>query len=115
MVNKKKGIKKRIVKSIKKVVKKKSKFPKCIVKRHGVCQRYDEKKVYGAVYYTCKSAHLKDYESEEIAGKVCSAINDWIKGKKEVDSEQIFKRITKELNKHNKDVAFMYETHTDIS
>lgn len=94
----------------------KGKFGKvCIVKRRGHCEDYDERKVYGSCYFACRSSHMAEMGSERISSKVCRSVNRWLKGRKEVSSNSIFKYVIRELKKHSKDAAFMYETHRDIS
>ena len=103
------------MKNTKKTKKNKKTTKLCIVKRKGHCEIYDDKKVYGSCYFACRSSHLNEKESESISNKVCKSVNKWVKSKKEVSSNTIFRHITKELKKYNKDAAFMYETHRDIS
>ena len=86
-----------------------------IVKRKGHTELYDEKKVYGSCYFACRNAHLSEKEAEQICNKVCAAITKWVKTKKVVSSNDIFKKLIEELKKHNEDAAFLYETHRDIS
>ncbi len=90
-------------------------FPHCIVKRGGVCQQYDERKVYGSAYFACRNAHLSGQESENIATAVSKAITLRAKKKKEISSDEIFTCVIEELKKHNEDASFLYETHRDIS
>ena len=100
----------------KKVIKKsKDKTVLQIVKRKGHTELYDEKKVYGSCYFSCRNAHLSEQEAEEICKKVSAAITKWIKKQKVVSSNNIFKLLIEELKKHNEDAAFLYETHRDIS
>ncbi|MBS3100731.1 hypothetical protein J4204_01210 [Candidatus Woesearchaeota archaeon] len=86
-----------------------------IVKRKGHAELYDERKVYGSCYFSCRNAHLSEKESEEICKKVSTAITKWVKKHKTVSSNEIFRTLIKELKKHNEDAAFLYETHRDIS
>ena len=86
-----------------------------IVKRAGHTELYDERKVYGSCFFACRNAHLSKKESEEMSNKVCKAVTKWIKTKKIVSSNEIFRMLIKELKKHNEDAAFLYETHRDIS
>lgn len=86
-----------------------------IVKRKGHSELYDERKVYGSCYFSCRNAHLSEQESEEICGKVSASITKWVKKQKAVSSNEIFKKLIEELKKHNGDAAFLYETHRDIS
>ena len=86
-----------------------------IVKRKGRTELYDERKVCGSCFFACRNAHLSEKEAEEICSKVCSAVTKWVKAKKIVSSNEIFKILIQELKKHNEDAAFLYETHRDIS
>ena len=100
----------------KKIIKKtKDKTVLQIVKRKGHTELYDERKVYGSCYFACRSSHLSEKEAEEICSKVCKAVSKWVKPKKIVSSNEIFKILIQELKKHNEDAAFLYETHRDIS
>lgn len=87
----------------------------CIVKRRGHCENFDERKVYGSCYFACRSAHLSEKEAERISNRICIAVRKWIKGKKEVMSDELFLFLVKELKKYNDDSSFLYETHRDIS
>lgn len=86
-----------------------------IVKRKGHKEKFDEKKVYGSVFWACKTAHMETEECELVAGKVLTSLKKELKNKPEIDSTKIFEFVGKELEKHNKDSAFMYTTHRDIS
>ncbi|MBI1936077.1 hypothetical protein HYS31_06570 [Candidatus Woesearchaeota archaeon] len=86
-----------------------------IVKRKGHTEIYDERKVYGSCYFACRNAHLSEKEAEEICNKVAAEITKWIKKKKLASSDEIFRALINELSNHNKDAAFLYETHRDIS
>lgn len=86
-----------------------------IVKRKGHTEAFDERKVYGSCYFACRNSHLSEKESEEISGKVSALVAKWANKQKSFSSADIFRKLIEELNKHNKDAAFMYETHRDIS
>ncbi len=88
----------------------------CVVKRRtGECQAYDQRKVYASVYAACYVVRRSDQDCERIAGMVARKISGFVKGKKKVASHWIKKKVEIELLKHDKDAAFMYETHKDIS
>lgn len=86
-----------------------------IVKRRGHEERFDERKVYASSFSACMSSHLGEMKSEEIADRVTNDVKKWSKSKNELTSDQIFKQIVKSLKKHDRDAAFMYETHMDVS
>ena len=89
----------------------------CIVKRSpsGTCAAYDERKVYGSAYAACYVVMMGEKECERIAGTVAKNISRFVHRKKEVRSAQIAKEVARELRKHNKHAAFMYETHRDLA
>lgn len=86
-----------------------------IIKRRGHKEKFDERKVYASCYEACLNTQLPKLEAEKICDKVTKEIKKWVKIKKEVTSEDIFKQMTKIIRKFNKHAAFMYETHRDIS
>ena len=87
-----------------------------IIKRKGRKEAYDERKIYASVYASALNSHLDKVISEKIAEKVSKAITGWVSSEKQqVSSEQIFREVTQLLKKEQKDVAFMYETHRDLS
>mgnify|MGYP001562138500 FL=1 len=88
---------------------------KHLVKRGGHVHLFDERKVYASCYAACLSAHVPHIEAEKICKNVCRDIKKWVKPKKAVTTEQIFKETGKSIKKYNKDAAFMYSTHRDIS
>ena len=86
-----------------------------IVKRKGHSEMYDERKVYGSCYFACRNAHLSGEEAEAIASNVSAKATKWIRQKRVVSSNEIFRFIIHELRQHHEDAAFLYETHRDIS
>ena len=86
-----------------------------VVKRHGRKERFDERKAYASCFYAARSCHLSERESEKIAGACMKHVRTWCEKKKEVTSQQVFDFVDRILAKHNKEVAFMYRTHRDVS
>jgi transcriptional regulator NrdR family protein len=88
---------------------------KYIIKRRGHKEVFDQRKVYFSCFSACRSCHLDDKK----AGRICDGVVREVKGmlgkKKSATSNDIFLQIVKSLKKRNQDVAFMYETHRDIS
>ncbi len=87
----------------------------CTVKRAGHTEEFDERKVYGSCYEACLNASIPKMQCEQICEKVCATIKTWAIAKHVVTSHQIFLRVIAEIKKHDKNAAFMYETHRDIS
>lgn len=86
-----------------------------IVKRKGHKEKFDEKKLYGSVYGACMVSDMGEGKCEEVAGFVTKTVKNKLKKKKEVDSTEISKLAEASLRKKNKEAAFMYKTHRDIS
>ncbi len=89
-----------------------------IVKRRGHSEKYEERKVYASCFFACKNTHMHDKDCEKVANRVAKSITKFVKeeGKKSrVTSTEIFEKIARELRKYNKDAAFLYATHRDIS
>lgn len=88
---------------------------KHIIKRKGHQERFDERKVYATCYAACLNAHVDKADREKICDNVAKEIAKWVKLREEVTSHHIFKQVIRLLKKHDKNAAFMYETHRDIS
>lgn len=86
-----------------------------IVKRRGHLEKFDARKIHRSCYRACVGSHLTRNEAKKICDAVTAAAKRWIRKKHIVTSIQIHKFVAKELRKHNKEVAFMYETHRDVS
>lgn len=86
-----------------------------IIKRKGRKEPYDNHKVYASCYAACLNTHMPKEEAEGISRDVMKEIDQWIDEKKDVSSQDIFQEVTKTLGKYNKEAAFMYETHRDVS
>jgi len=98
-----------------KMAKKITKTKKHIVKRRGHTEPYDERKAYASVYSACLSAHVPEQKAEKISAAVCKVVNKWIKSKKSITAHQLYAVMVRELKRHDKNAAFMYETHMDLS
>lgn len=85
-----------------------------IVKRSGLEEHFDERKVYASCFAACMSSGLRKKYSEKICEEVTRDLKKWMKSKNEVTSSQIFREVIKFLKKRDRDAAFMYETHRDI-
>ncbi len=88
---------------------------KHIVNRQGSIERFDERKVYASCYAACLVAQMKHKDAEKICDRVAKEIKAWVKNKEIVTSTQIFKQAIKSIKKHDSEVAFLYETHREIS
>lgn len=86
-----------------------------IIKRTGRKEEFSERKLFKSVYLACLGSEMDIKTAKQISQNVVKEIRKLVKGKKEIKSDIIFNRVKKILAKHNKECAFMYETHRDIS
>ena len=87
-----------------------------IIKRKGHSEPFDEKKIYASAYAACLNAELGEQKCEHVAEKVMKEVTKEIKFKHNaVDSSEIAELVHKALEKFDKDVAFLYKTHLDLS
>lgn len=85
-----------------------------VVKRHGHTEKFDERKIYASVYEACHVDGMKTEKAEKIASAVTNGVKKWADKMDIVSSHQLHTQVVKELSKHHKDVAFMYDLHKDI-
>lgn len=88
---------------------------KHIVKRGGHHESYDSRKIYASVYAACMTVRMSVAEAELIADKVTQSLNIWVNDKQHVNSSDICTVVTKEMKKYNRDAAYLYAHHTDVS
>ena len=86
-----------------------------VMKRDGHLETFDLKKIYQAAYEACLNVHLSLLASKKIAQHVVKDIKELVKNKPKIKSDVLFAEVARALYKHNEHVAFMYETHRDIS
>lgn len=72
---------------------------------------FDERKARDTCFRACLDADIENEEAGLICDKIKEEIVDWIKDKKELSSEDIFRKVFSMLEAQNKDAAFMYKTH----
>lgn len=86
-----------------------------VVKRKGHKEKFDDRKLYGSIYAACSIANMSEKGCESVAEFVAKKVKKEVKGKKSVNSKNIASLAARHLKKKNKDAAFIYETHRDIS
>ncbi|MBU0531966.1 hypothetical protein KKB44_00565 [Candidatus Micrarchaeota archaeon] len=86
-----------------------------IIKRRGKKEKFDERKVYASIYAACMDCDLPPTKAELIAENVTKEVNKFIKGKKKVNSTEIFGFVIQKLAREHEAVAFMYETHREVA
>ena len=85
-----------------------------VVKRHGKKEKFDERKLYASIYSAALVAGYGEQKAERLADSICNTIKKRY-SKKTITSTELKKQTIKELKKKDKDIAFLYETHLDLS
>ena len=88
---------------------------KYIVKKKGHLEKFDERKLYASCYASFLAAQMPHDDAHNLCGRVCIGIKKWLVGKDTITAHQLAQETIKHIRKHNKEAAFMYETHEDIS
>lgn len=86
-----------------------------VIKKEGNKQKFSEKKVFDSVKKACLIAQLDNKACREIPSQVTKLVKAKIKGSKTIKSDLLFKYCIELLKKIDDDVAFIYETHRDLS
>jgi transcriptional regulator NrdR family protein len=87
-----------------------------VVKRGGEKEKFDERKVYASCYSACMNCEIEHDKADRICERAASEAKKWALRKKMVNSDEIFKKVIEVLKKiGHEDIAFMYETHRDVS
>ena len=90
------------------------KSKKCVIKRKGHEEVYDEKKVFTSIYAAALNCQYSDKKAKKMAEKVAKKISLWIKkSKKCIDSKEIREKVMELLE--DDDVILMYKHHLDLS
>jgi len=85
-----------------------------IVKRRGKKEKFDEKKVYASIYASCMDCDLAPQEAERISETITKEVEKFIRGRKKVNTTEIFGFVIQRLAKEHEAVAFMYQTHREV-
>ncbi len=88
-----------------------------IVNRDGQKEEFDEGKLWNSLYYPAREAHHGEEEAVEIADRVKKRLVSWIQDHEDsfVTTEEIREKTIEELENEDEDIAFMYDSHLDLS
>lgn len=88
-----------------------------VLKRHGEKERFDERKLYASIYYPAREERYTEEDAEELAADVTEAIKDWMADHADnvLTAEEVRDKTIELLEERDEDVAFMYQTHLDLS
>ncbi len=87
---------------------------KHIVKRHGLTELFDNKKLYASIYASCQAVREPSGSAELIAEKVVADVQAWIEKKHEVTSNDIRAIAATHLQVYHPDAAYIYQHHRVI-
>ena len=88
---------------------------KPVIKKKGIEQPFDERKIYASCYAACLNVPLRHDEAHKICNNVCRDIHGWMEGKPVITTDRLFLEMIKAIRKYSKEAAYMYETHRDVS
>ncbi len=86
-----------------------------IVKTNRTKEAFNNKKLYASIYSSCLSAQLPKKECQRIAKKIYADVVKILSKQQCLLSEEVSATVTKAMAKHQKELAFMYKTHKDLS
>lgn len=88
-----------------------------VCKRQGEKESFDERKLYASIYYPAREADYSEKEAEELAEKIVDKLKDWIENHEDnvFTSKELREETRDQLESIDPDVAFLYETHLDLS
>ena len=87
-----------------------------IVKRHGHGHRAESEhfvpqKMHLSIVAACLSCGVPAGHAESIGRHITNEVEDWLKDKPEVTSEDLRRTATHYLRTHHPDAAYLYEHH----
>jgi transcriptional regulator NrdR family protein len=88
-----------------------------ICKRHGEKESFDERKLYASIYYPAREADYSEQEAEDLAEQIVDEIKEWIDDHEDnvFTAKELEQEVNDRLEAVDPDVAFLYETHLDLS
>ncbi len=86
-----------------------------IIKRKGLKEIFDERKLYASLYAALLSVRSTDEEAENLASTVVKEIKQQYEGQAEVSSTALRKAASAILHRYQPEAALIYESHLDIS
>ena len=86
-----------------------------LVKRRGHLEKFDERKLYASIFSACLSTQIPEKDSEKIADSICKKVMKKLSKKESLSAHEIYMETIQELKKKDKNAAFMYDSHMDLS
>ncbi len=88
-----------------------------VVNQDGEKESFDERKLYGSVFYPAREAEYDREEAEALANGLTEDVRDWIDDHEDdvVTSRELREKVLELLEEEDDGVAFLYRTHMDIN
>lgn len=88
-----------------------------ICNTEGDKEAFDEEKVYQSIFRPAREKGYSEGEAGELAERVVDKVQDWLDDHEDnvVTSKELRQHVLELLKEEDEDVAFMYETHLDLS
>lgn len=87
-----------------------------VIKRRGHEEHYDPQKIEMTCSRACSNAHILREEAQNICFNITQYVTEWVESEnREISSQELFDLVADRLEQYNRDAAFMYRTHRDIS
>lgn len=74
-------------------------------------EKFMRKKLYDSILAACRSVRSPEGQSEITANAVCDDVEDWLRERPEVTSNDIRLIATKSLQRYHPEAAYLYEQH----
>lgn len=82
-----------------------------VVKRSGVDEPYDERKLYASVFISLRVANENEKQAEVISSEVVKIVSRWMAGKTHVTAHDIREHASHHLADYSKTAAYLYKHH----
>lgn len=80
-----------------------------VVKRGGHSEEYDERKFYASIFAASLMLREPSTTAELVAEKVTTSMNNWIRNKHEVTSDDLRRKGSEFLEFYNPDAAYIFK------
>lgn len=86
-----------------------------IIKRHNHGQhrseQFDPEKMHKSIVAACLSCAVPHGHADSIAKRITEEVEEWLKDRPEVTSDDLRRTATHYLKTHHPDAAYLYEHH----
>ena len=86
-----------------------------VIKRSGLDQKYDEKKLYASIFASLIVCHISEKEAELISAEITKLMHRWVASKSHVSSHDLRLEASKHLRDYNHLAAYVYVHHRMLS